>query len=301
MADTRDLNIVLGDPERAKVREGEKHRRSARIAWSLVFVLLAASIALAAAFALTYLGVVKSKNNLTAASITAPIYDTGVADKANAVYDPFNATELSQIASYVRSELSLLEAQPEDMLGDWLYGIEHLPASKASVLAYLDGSAVAPGRYARAVVYHLADPTSAKIVEYQVGPIHAFPLDSAKVQVSPMTVAGPHNSTDIPYMMRPATGVEYGLMEVLVSAECEVMDGLFVGSYGEKYSDGNIWWGDAAPRGDDRNARVSWIWFTWYVEGSYLQVSHGPTNFDELPVKPMRHALTSCSNFTLEP
>ena len=128
---------------------------------------------------------------------------TAFSNKTSAVFDPFQLEELEAIAALVRANLSLAEAEPEDMVGDWLYAIENLPAPKSAVLAYLDGNGSYPGRFARAIVVFAANESSARLTEFRVGPIKSFPLGNSSIAITPMMVPPPHNSTDIPYGMRP--------------------------------------------------------------------------------------------------
>ena len=96
-------------------------------------------------------------------SAAEPFNFTGFDARVASAFDPFTGEELDAIASMVRANLSLAAAEPEDMLGDWLFAVEHLPTQKAAVLAHIDGSGPAPGRYARAIVYHLANISDAKV------------------------------------------------------------------------------------------------------------------------------------------
>lgn len=96
-------------------------------------------------------------------SAAEPFNFTGFDSRVASAFDPFTGEELDTIAAWVRTNLSLAVNEPEDMLGDWLFAVEHLPTQKAAVLAHIDGSGPAPGRYARAIVYHLANISDAKV------------------------------------------------------------------------------------------------------------------------------------------
>jgi hypothetical protein len=292
--------------EYAEVGNAKKGGRTAWVPWALAALFLCSTIALAVAFgverqkrldaapaavtlsgsstgsssgaknATASIGSSNSSNSsdspsapgvtrLACANAEAFKY-TSFSNKTAALFNAFTASELDEISALVRGNLSLAAAQPEDMIGDWLYGIENLPTPKTAALAYLDGAAEFPGRFARAIVVFASNESTARVTEYRVGPIRAFPLAPFSVAIAAMVVPPPHNSTSIPYNMRPVTGVEYDLMEEHIAAGCKELDQLFLGSYNETYDSGAFWWTDSAPRGFNRSERLSWLWLTWNVE-----------------------------------
>ncbi len=192
------------------------------------------------------------------AASAAVTFPPGVVD----VFAPFSQTELDEVAAFVRTALSLDAEESEGIAGDWLYALDFLPDTKATVLSFLDGPATSyAGRSARAIVYHLANTTAARVVEYKVGPIAAFPL-AASTPITPIVQGGSLGAvTDIPFLMRPISSAEYGAMEAVVADAMTTLVNLSRTSYGETYDDGNMWWTDSAPRGYTRATRQTWIWF----------------------------------------
>lgn len=167
----------------------------------------------------------------SAANVTFP---PRVAD----VFTPFTQDELDRISAFVRSSLNLADGEPEDgtLTADWLYAIDFLPDNKTSVLNYVDGNRGSyPGRFARAIVFNLANPSNASVVEYKVGPLR-FPIP-ATTPIVPIPQGGTlGGATSIPYLMRPVSGGEYAAMEPVVSAAMETLSNLSTVSYGEARS-----------------------------------------------------------------
>lgn len=191
-------------------------------------------------------------------------------------FDPFTQEELDAIAQHVRTTLSLADGEPAEEDGyvaaDWLHTVDFLPTTKATVLGHVDNSAAFTGRHAKAIVYHLnhlGNPSASKVVEYKVGPIAGFPI-SQSTPVTAIQQGGTLGvSTDIPYLMRPVSNLEYTFMETLVVDAFHTLANLSAASWGEQYDDGNIYWTDSAPRGYTRATRQTWIWFVWYMEGMF--------------------------------
>lgn len=187
-----------------------------------------------------------------------------------AVFNPFTASQLNQLAAHVKNKLSLLDEVPEDTLvGDYLYAVDFLADSKATVLKSIDGGKAYPGRYAKAIVYHLHNDADAKVVEYKVGPIKSFPL-AASTPVVAMTPPGNYAFADsLPATMRPTLGVEFTLLEDVVATAMAKLTNLTTESYGTTYDEGKMFWTDATPRGYTNATRQSWVWFMWSREGMY--------------------------------
>jgi hypothetical protein len=200
---------------------------------------------------------------------------TSFPSKVAEIFDPFSATQLDQIAAYVRTKLKLLAETPSDTIrGNYLYSVDWMPDEKSKVLTQLDvGKSLPPkyaGRFAKAVVFHLNNDSSAFVTEYRVGPIAAFPVVSS-VPVTALTwPANYRYTTRLPATMRPTFSTEYVLMENVVSAAMAQLTNLTTVSFGVNYSTGgDFYWTDSSPRGYTNKTRQSWIWFVWAREGMY--------------------------------
>ena len=251
--------LILNSSKKAKKNSNRNQPAGMRSASVPLLVLLLAVAALAAAPCPAQC---PSSPNMTGIVLPA---------KVASIFDPFNSTELNLLATYVIAKLGLLSSPPEDTLvGNYLYAIDWLSDSKATVLKSLDGTTSYAGRYAKAVVFFLTTEATAKVVEYKVGPIAKFPL-AQTVPVTPMTwPANYQYTTALPFTMRPIIGTEYVLMENLVFASMQKLANLTQVSYSYKYvSGGDIYWTDSAPRGYTNKTRQSWIWFVWAREGMY--------------------------------
>ncbi len=252
----------------------EPHRRSQRRISICIALLIGCVIglAIALAFVLTIFkandgdvrGPCGAASSESSAS-TAAAFPPRVAD----VFDPFTQAELDQIAAHVRTNLGLMDEEPANLTGNWLYAIDFLPRTKTDALAHIDDSAAFTGRQAKAIVYRMADASPA-VVEYRVGPIASFPIVSGTVPVVALNQHGTLGAvSNIPHKMRPVSPMEYEAMEPLVVAAMTELANLSMVSYGELYDAGNMFWTDTAPRGYDRATRQTWIWFVWYMEGMF--------------------------------
>lgn len=174
------------------------------------------------------------------------------------------------IAAHVKAKLALLESIPSDtLIGDYLYGVDFLPDAKSNVLRSIDGGQAYAGRYAKAVVFHLQNEATARVVEYKIGPIKAFPLGSS-VPVAAMRLPGNYaRSTSLPATMRPTIDTEFVLMGEVVAAAMGQLTNLTRVSYGTTYEQGDMTWTDSAPRGFTKATRQTWIWLMWSREGMY--------------------------------
>jgi hypothetical protein len=209
-------------------------------------------------------------NNPTRCPLTPNASAVSLPPRVASVFDPFTASELGQIGAHVKSRLSLLDAIPEDTVrGNYLYAVDFLSDAKSTVLRTIDGGESYPGRFAKAIVYHLTSEDNARVVEYKVGPIRSFPISSSVPVVAMRQPGNYADGTSLPATMRPTTGEEYGLLDEVISAAMEQLANFTIASYGQTYADGNMYWTDSAPRGYTKNTRQTWVWFMWAREGMF--------------------------------
>jgi diamine oxidase len=259
-----------------KIKDGEKGAAGMAPRKGLPALVILALVLLAAATIglIVALAVVASEDNSDTrgpcpskaeASLSFP-------PRVAAAFEPFTQEELDEIAAHVTTTLGLDSGEPSDtdghLIANWLYAVDFLPRPKVDITAHIDDGAAFSGRLARAIVYHLDQPSPA-VVEYKVGPISGLPIAPATPVTAIQQDGKLGGATEIPFLMRPVSPTEYLLMEPLVVDAFHVLSNLSDVSYGEQYDDGNIYWTDSAPRGYDRASRQTWIWCVWYMEGMF--------------------------------